>query len=206
MKSKKNLLEQLKPLPYFTKSTVYQLGEQLGLMNSTIDTYISRFLRYKEIIQLKNGLYVSTDFYIKNKSNSSYLFYLANIIRKPSYVSSWTALQYYNLTTDVIHTITSVTTKVTRNYVTKIGVFPYRSIKEDLFSDFHLNKGTFNFFIASPAKSLFDMLYFKTHQLRGVQLKDIDYLLNELRIDMDEMDKVERKKFYSIIKNHIRHE
>src|SRR3989344_4528150 len=98
MKSKKNLLEQLKPLPHFNKSTVKQFGKQLGLKDLTIDTYISRYLKYKEIIQLKKGLYVSADFFERNRNDISYSFYLANIIRTPSYVTSWAALQYYNLT------------------------------------------------------------------------------------------------------------
>src|SRR3989338_5286562 len=132
MKSKKNLLEQLKSLPYFSKNTVYQLGKQLGLKDSTVDTYISRFLKYKEIFQLKNGLYVSADFFDKNRNDISYSFYLANIIRTPSYVSSWAALQYYNLTTEAIHSITSVTPKVTRDYQTKAGNFAYQSIKKEL--------------------------------------------------------------------------
>jgi len=49
MKSRKNLLEQLEDLSYFNKDTVYQLGSQLGLKDTTVDTYISRFLKYKEI-------------------------------------------------------------------------------------------------------------------------------------------------------------
>ena len=93
MKSRKNLLEQLKSLPHFGKNTVYQLGKQLGLKDGTVDTYISRFLKYKEIIWLNKGLYVSTDFFEKNKNDISYSFYLANVIRTPSYVSSWAALQ-----------------------------------------------------------------------------------------------------------------
>ena len=69
MKSKKNLLEQLNSLPHFTKSTVYQLGSQLGLKNSTVNTYISRFLKRKEILPLKNGLYITADFFADNKSD-----------------------------------------------------------------------------------------------------------------------------------------
>lgn len=131
MKSRKNLLEQLKPLSHFSKRTVSQLGSQLGLKDGTIDTYISRFLRYKEIIRLNKGLYVSADFFEKNKSDISYSFYLANIIRRPSYVSSWAALQYYNLATEAIHSVTSVTLKVTRSFETKAGNFKYQSIKKD---------------------------------------------------------------------------
>jgi predicted transcriptional regulator of viral defense system len=202
MKSKKNLLEQLKYLSYFSKNTVYQLGKQLGLKDSTVKTYISRFLRYKEIIQLKNGLYVTTDFFEKNKNDVSYSFYLANIIRMPSYVSSWTALQYYNLTTEAIYSVTSVTPKVTRDYQNKVGNFSYQSIKKELFSDFSLIKGKFDFFIALPSKALFDLLYFRTNQFRSKSAKNIKVLIEELRIEIDEMDKNEQEKFYTMIKKY----
>ena len=206
MKYREILLEQLKSQPYFNKKAVYQLSEQYGLKNTTVDTYISRSLKRKEIISLKKGLYVSADFYNKNKGDISYLFYLANILRTPSYVSSWTALQYYNLTTEAIHAIMSITPKVTRAYKTKIGNFSYQSIQKELFSDFSLAKGKFDFFIASPAKALFDLLYFKTHRFRGVKFGYIKVLVAELRIDIDEMSQEEKKKFYTMIKNFIHHE
>ncbi|MHB8174894.1 MAG: type IV toxin-antitoxin system AbiEi family antitoxin domain-containing protein, partial [Nitrospirota bacterium] len=202
MKSKRNLLEQLKSMPHFGKDTVHQLGAQWGLKDATVDTYISRFLKHKEIYRLKNGLYVSADFFEKNKNDISYPFYLANIIRTPSYVSSWAALQYYNLATEAVHSITSVTPKVTRDYRTKAGNFSYQSINKDLFSDFSLIKGKFDFFIASPAKALFDVLYFKTNQFRGVSREKVKALVEDLRIDIDEMDKGEQKKFYSMIKKY----
>jgi predicted transcriptional regulator of viral defense system len=201
MKSKNNLLEQLKELPHFSKSTVLQLGVQLGLKDTTVNTYISRFLKYREILQLKNGLYATTDFFEKNRSDVSYTFYLANIVRTPSYISTWAALQYYNLATEAIHSVTSVTTKVTRGYQTKAGNFSYQSIKKDLFTDFYLVNGKFNFYIASPAKALFDLLYFRTNQLKGVSMNDIKNMIEELRIDFDEMDKTDQEKFYSMIKN-----
>ena len=203
MKSRKNLLEQLKSLPYFSKSTVYQLGMQLGLKRTTVDTYISRYLKSKEILQLRRALYVSSDFYNKNKGEVSYSFYLANVIRTPSYVSSWAALQYYNLTTEAIYSVTSVTPKVTREYQTRAGNFAYQSIKKDLFSDFSLVKRRFDFFIASPSKALFDLLYFKTRQLRGMSEENINILVNELRVDIDEMETQEREKFNTMIKKHL---
>lgn len=201
MKSSKNLTEQLKSLPYFSKTTIVQIGKQFGLGSATMDTYISRLMKRRDIIQLKNGLYVAADFFNKNRGDISYLFYLANILRTPSYVSSWAALQYYNLTTESIYTITSITPKVTRTYKTKVGTFVYHSMKKELFSDFSLIKGKFDFFIASPAKALFDLLYFKTHQFRSVRFEDVDNLIEETRIDIDEMPKDDRTIFYAMIKN-----
>lgn len=212
MKSSKNLIEQLKFLPYFDKKVIVQLGKQFGLEGATVDTCISRFLRRKEIIQLKNGLYVATDFFNKNRGDISYPFYLANILRTPSYVSSWAALQYYNLTTESIYAITSITPKVTRTYKTKVGTFAYQSIKKELFSGFSLVKGVpaspssisvgkFDFFIASPAKALFDLLYFKTRQFRGVRFEDINKLVEEMRVDIEEMNEKDQAVFYTMVKN-----
>lgn len=206
MKYRNILLDQLNSQPAFSKKTVCQLSEQYDLKSTTVDTYISRSLKRKDIIQLKKGLYVSADFYNKNKGDISYLFYLANILRTPSYVSSWTALQYYNLTTDIIRTITSVTPKVTRAYETKAGNFSYQSMQKELFSDFVSAKGKFNFFIASPVKALFDLLYFRTRQFRGTRFQDVKGLIEELRIDIDEMSKEDQKKFYTMVKNYIHHE
>lgn len=206
MKSKKNLIEQLKLLPYFNKATVYQFGNSSGLVNSTIDTYISRYIKNKEIIQLKKGLYISSDFFKKTKSDISYSFYLANILRTPSYVSSWAALQYYGLTTESIFGVTSITQKVTRKYETRAGSFSYQSIQRDLFSDFSLIRDGFDFFIASPSKALFDLLYFRTYQFRGITFDMINPMIEDLRIDIDEMDKEEQKKFYTIIKKYLKHE
>ncbi len=213
MKSSKNLIEQLRSLPHFSKKTIHQLGRQLELKSVSVDTYISRFLRRKEIIRLKKGLYVAADFFNKNRGDISYSFYLANILRTPSYVSSWTALQYYNLTTESIYTIISITPKVTRTYKTKGGTFAYQSVKKTLFSNFSLAKGTptsptgkFDFFIASPPKALFDLLYFKTHQFRGVRFKEINGLIEELRIDLGEMNRKDRAAFYAMIKKYLNHE
>ena len=196
------MLEQLKNQPYFTKKAIYQLSEQYGLKGTTVDTYISRSLKRKDIIPLKNGLYVSADFFDKNKGDISYSFYIANILRAPSYISSWTALQYYNLATEVVHTNTSVTNKVTRTYQTKIGNFGYQSINGELFTDFSLTEGKFDFFIALPSKALFDLLYFRTRRFSGVNIDNVKSLISSLRIDFDEMDTSEQDKFFSMIKKY----
>jgi predicted transcriptional regulator of viral defense system len=209
MKSKKNLLEQLKNMPNFDRDTVYQLGSKMGLKKTTLSVYISRFLKSREIIKLKRDMYISADFFDKNKGDVPYRFYLANILRAPSYVSMWSALDYYGLVTEAVYGISSVTPKVTRKFETKIGNFSYQSINKDVFSDYVLVKGKpassadgFNFFIASPSKALFDLLYFKTNRFRSVDFRDIDALIESLRIDLLEMDETERNNFNSMIKKY----
>ncbi|KKW27557.1 MAG: hypothetical protein UY69_C0010G0013, partial [Parcubacteria group bacterium GW2011_GWF1_52_5] len=105
--------------------------------------------------------------------------------------------------TEAIRSITSVTPKITRDYETKAGTFSYQSINKNLFSDYSLVKGKFDFFIASPSKALFDLLYFRTHQFRSVRFEDITKMVKELRIDIDEMDEEERKKFYEKVKTYL---
>jgi predicted transcriptional regulator of viral defense system len=205
MKSSKNLLEQLKILPFFDKNTVLSLAEPLKIGKSTVDTYISRYLGRKDLIGLKNGMYVSSEFFSANKGDASYIFYLANIIYSPSYVSSWSALQHYGMTTESIYGTTSMALKTSRRYLVKpIGDFSYRSIRRDLFTGFSMEKGRFEYFIASPAKALFDLLYFRTNGLRGIGPADALRLAEDLRVDIDEMGAEEKDKFIELIKNYER--
>ncbi len=206
MKHRSVIFEQLKSQPYFEKQAIRQLGEQYRLKSATLDAYISQAIRHREIIPLRKGLYLSADFFNANKNDISYIFYLANILRRPSYVSSWTALQFYDLTTELIHTTTSVTSKVTRDYKTRAGNFSYQHIQPTLFSSFTIAKDKFEFFIASPAKALFDLLYFRTRQFRGIKLEDIDPLIEDLRIDIDEMEEHERLEFYDMVRRFLRDE
>lgn len=204
MKYREVLLQQLASLPYFNRGIIRSLGEQYSLKEATVDAYISRSLARKDMIQLKKGMYVTADFSEKNINDISYAFYVANVLRAPSYVSSWTALQYYDLITEATSGIVSVTSKVTRTYHTALGTFSYQSIAKEFFSGFSLVKGKFDFFVATPSKALFDLLYFKTNQFRGIRFEMITGIVEELRIDIDEMDKKERTAFYSMVENYIK--
>lgn len=203
MKYREILINQLKSLPFFSKETVMSLGKQFALKAATLDAYISRSLKLHDIFSLKNGLYVTADFYNQNAGDISYTFYLANVLRRSSYVSSWSALQYYDLATEAIGTVTSVTTKITRTYNNRAGSFAYQKINKDLFSGFKMVTGKFNFFIATPAKALFDLLYFRTNQFRGVDVKRVVGLVEDVRIDIEEMEAPERELFFTMVKKFL---
>ncbi len=110
------------------KEAIFQFGAQYGLKKTTLDSYIVRSLARKDFFSFKRGFYITYDFYNKNKDDISYTFFLANILCTPSYV-------------------TSVTPKITRTYAAKANTLTYQSIKKELFSDFSLVKGKFDFFI-----------------------------------------------------------
>ncbi len=193
----KKIFELVKKFPYFNKKTMKDLCLKHNLSLSTADSYVHKGLKNNEIILLKKGIYVTKDFYNKKTEDIGYTFYLANKLRTPSYITSWIALDYYNMTTNVINTITSITTKATRTYSNKIGTFSYNSIKEGLFKGFSLKKSRlgFEYLIASPAKALFDLVYLSTNQFKTPEPK----ILKRLRIDISEIDKEEKKEFKKLI-------
>ena len=203
MKSKKNLLEQLKSLPHLTKHYIpawYAFGVK---RSCTVDTYISRFLNTKKLYSLKRGcMYLLTDFFEKNKMDISYSFYLANIIRTPSYVSSWAALHYYNLASgsNLFYYINYSQSQQENNTRQKRATSHIIQSKRS-FSDFLWSMENLIFTFLHPSKALFDLLYFRTKPVSWCFFGKYQITVEELRIDIDEMDKTEQKKFYENTKN-----
>jgi len=109
------------------------------------------------IIPLKKGIYIFNDTF--RKENIS-LHFIANYLVTPSYLSLEYALKYYDLIPEKVTVFTSVTSKKTVIYKNNLGVFEYRSVKNNLFFGFNKKKdGDQDFFIAFPEKSILDFFY-----------------------------------------------
>ncbi len=180
----------MEQLPYFNKFT---LGEILGKEGENLNYWVKKLLKKGEIIALKKGLYVSRLYllgFAKNPAlKESYLEYLANIIRYPSYISLEYALAKYGLIPEGVYAITSITTKSGRVYKNKLGTFIYKNIKECLFDNFEVKdfEGK-RIKFATAAKALFDFLYFgKTQRLE------------DLRINWDQLGKSDKIEFKEIV-------
>lgn len=175
--------------PYFTKEMLRLSQVKFALSESTLNSYIYKALRDGQILKLKRNFYVIRVFYEKHRTDTSYLFSLANILLKPSYISLEAALQYYGLLTEAAqYTITSVTLKLPREFKNRTK-YVYRNIKEKLFTDFTSVKGNFEFTIALPHKAVFDYLYYTTRYFTKGIHRD---LLEELRIDTDALSAKEK--------------
>ena len=111
------------------------------------------------------------EYYMFNDVNkdTSLLWYLANSIFEPSYISMQSALNYYGFIPEAVFQVTSISTKRTRNLDALDVRFTYRNIKRICFFGYNLLPFREEHFIqiAEPEKALLDMLYLET-SLDGV--------------------------------------
>ena len=185
--------------PFFTKDALRESVRKFSMPESTFNSYIYKALRDGQILSLKRNHYVTRIFYDQHKTDTSYLFSLANILLKPSYVSLETALQYYGLFAEAVnYSITSVTLKLPREFKNRTAVYSYRNISEKLFTDFKTIKNNFDFVIALPHKAIFDYLYYYTNRFTKNVHTD---LLEELRIDTSTLSREEKNLLEKLIKN-----
>jgi len=108
------------------------------------------------LVKVKRGYYC----FGERNRGEQFLYFAANKIYSPSYISFENALAYYNLIPEGVFTITSATTKNTANYVSTIGNFNYKHIKPTLFFGYKLLKEkNITIKIAEPEKVILDYFY-----------------------------------------------
>ncbi|MFH1776353.1 MAG: hypothetical protein ABH952_02165 [Candidatus Omnitrophota bacterium] len=136
------------------------------------------------IYSLKRGLYELTyprDFIIPD-------LYVANKLYSPSYVSMETALSNYSIIPEVSIAVTSLTTKPTRTFKNKHGLFYYRTVKPHVFTGYYIEQlSTFPILIAEPEKAFIDYVYFKTYRNKKFSFKDE-------RFDREVISRLNKKK------------
>ncbi len=81
------------------------------------------------LIKLRNGWYAFTG----SLEAEADLYFVANRLRSPSYVSLQSALRFYNWIPESVFLISSVTTAKPVEWGTPIGNFSYRSVRPKLF-------------------------------------------------------------------------
>ncbi|MBU1110138.1 hypothetical protein KKB83_00775 [Patescibacteria group bacterium] len=197
MTFRNSFFSQFNNFPYFTKQALSLSASNFEMKPALLNSYVAKALKKGELISLKRGCYVTRIFYEENKVDSSYIFFLANNLLIPSYVSLESALQYYGLLAEALNTFrTSITTKLPREYENSLGIYSYRSISDDLFSGFCTIKGSFEFTIAEPHKAVFDYLYYQTDRFTCSFSENI---LASLRIDVESLAKKEKEKLKRLI-------
>lgn len=183
-----NKLKQLENLSYFDTETVAQLTDLTG---NALYKNISRWVTQGIIIKLKRGVYTTKTFYVK-QNNTSYLEFISNKLRYPSYLSLEYVLNKYQVLTENVYAYTSITQKSTRSYSNDLGTFYYKNIASSLFTGYTITKQNgFEIAIATKPKALFDYLYLKFYRETNITKSMID----SLRLNLDEFTNKDIKEF-----------
>ncbi|MDD4663747.1 MAG: hypothetical protein PHD83_03665 [Caldisericia bacterium] len=185
-----NKLTQLNTASFFTKLTLSQV---IGANDEAVSANIKRWLKNGNLIQLKKGCYVTKDYVQTLINKESYYEFIANILKKPSYLSTEYVLQKYSMLTESVFAITSVTRKKTKMYQNKLGTFLYSNIKEELFTGFKIvDRDGFQIKEATKAKALFDFFYFRLWKVSEISKELIEsYRLNLFEMQTNDFDELE---------------
>lgn len=181
--------QELKNIPIFSIKDLNKLSEKI---------YYHRLAEWQRkglIERIANGIYKFSEITLDEIK----LFFLANKIYSPSYISLESALSYYNFIPETVYSITSVTTKKTTSFYTKYGSFSYRKIKSSLFFGYSLlTNGNFTAKIAEPEKALLDYLYFHPETSNADKINELR--LNHFQIN-ETLDKEKYKKYLYLFNN-----
>jgi Predicted transcriptional regulator len=168
----------------------------VGVLETLFTSYkypqkkITRLEQKGDLIRLKRGLYVISP-KISGKLLSAGL--IANHLYGPSYVSMETALRHYGLIPERVHTVASMTLKLTKMYENSMGRFEYIHCPADYYSIGirQVVEEGYTYLIASPEKALCDLIAY-TPKLRLRFVKSLQtYLEEDMRLDMDEFYKMD---------------
>lgn len=153
---------------------------------------LDRWEKKRYLQKVKRGFYC----FSMHNANQNFLFYTANKIYTPSYVSLEMALKYYGLIPEEIFQITSVSTKKTAHFETLVGNFSYRHIKPSIYWGYQLVEfGQQKILLAEPEKAVLDYLYINP------RLKTVDDFLG-MRINVDAFTlHINLQKFQKYLEN-----
>ncbi len=135
------------------------------------------------LIRIKKGLYVVSP-QLQGMTLSKEL--IANHLYGPSYVSLESALSFYGLIPERVHTTRSITMKRAKRYSTPIGNFDYVKVSEAYYEigiRQEVVDNRYAYLIATPEKAICDLII-TTPCLRLQSEKAVQaYLEEDLRLD-----------------------
>jgi len=194
---KKANLDYLNNLLLFTKESLRQWEKNEDALNFNIKYWTKNEL----IIPLKKGKYILKSRFDKEENKDLYLEYLANKIYEPSYISGEYVMSKYNLLTEAVYGVSSVTTRKTKMFDNKLGRFDYYSLSPRLFFGFEITKFySADIMVAKKPKAVLDYLYLRFFKNSIISETSVE----ELRINWENLNKKEfedLEKYARIIKN-----
>jgi len=157
--------EALIVFPVFSHSDILKLDSRFDRRR------LVEWQQKKYIQKIRNGYYC---FLTKDRGEGN-MWYISNMIYKPSYVSLETALSYYNLIPEGVYLYTGVSTRKTVLFETALGNYKYHKIKKELFFGYKLEQiGEYKVKLAEIEKTILDLFYFRKiedrSELEGIRI------------------------------------
>ena len=147
-----------------------EIARVLAIKEASARVSVSRYVRQGLLIRLKKNVYVLRE--VWDRIGREEKFQLANLGQTPSYISLMTALDYYNMTTQVQRdVIESVAVKRTKEIILNYSVFRYSKVASPLYFGFKKEK---EFFIATPEKALLDVIYLMSYGRYSVDIPALE--------------------------------
>ena len=143
---------------------------------------LSRWTKKGLLIRLRQGYFTFPEY----KGKRDYVYYFANRIYRPSYISLHTALAFYGMIPETVVQVTSVTSLKTASFSNELGNYIYKSVTNNLMFGYDLkpmDDGRGMQF-AKPEKALLDLFYLYPEYSSEQDLLDLrldeDFLQNDL--------------------------
>lgn len=158
-----------------------EIARVLGISMASAKVTASRYVRQGLLVRVKKNMYVLPEKWKGAERDEKFM--LANLGQTPSYISLMTALDYYEITSQIQRDyIESIAVKRSKEAQVNGSVFKYIKIKYDLYFGFKKAK---SFFIATPEKALLDAFYLISYGR---------YAIDIAALDIDKLNKVELKQ------------
>lgn len=146
--------QRVKSLPVFSASLLGTLTNKV----ETLQVQLSHWKKKGWVTPLRKGLYLLGP---QDRTVEPPLFYLANQIFIPSYVSLEAALAHYRLIPEFTSVMTSVTVRKTCRFENALGLFTYQHVRPEGFFGFEPTRVSegLTALLATPEKAVVDFLY-----------------------------------------------
>ena len=161
------------------------IARTLGISAASAKVTASRYVRLGILLRMKKNMYVLTEAW--DAAGREDKFLLANMGQVPSYISLMTALDYYEITTQVQRDFfESAAVKRSKEINMDDSVFRYVKLASNLYGEFKKEK---DFFIASPEKALLDAFYLMSYGRYSLDISSLD----AAKLDRKEIERLSRK-------------
>ena len=170
-------LQDIKKL-YFGYEDV---ARAFGITAQSAKVTLNRYLKQGLLIRVKRNIYILKEKW-KNLDREQ-KFVIANIVQVHSYISLMTALDYYEITTQMQHDyIEYIAVKRTKGIEINQTVFNYSKISVASYCGFLRMR---DFFIATPEKAFIDAVYLRSLGRYNFDISSIDFdKLNKQKIGL----------------------